>query len=87
MIDQSDACAPSLTHPLLRALIDDNDLAVSAKLGWTDVARFAAFGIPATNFGSGDATVAHTQDEHLHRDSIERTHAALVRLVTGGVAD
>ena len=84
VVDQSDACSPSLTHPLLRALIDDNDLAVSAKLGWTDVARFAAFGIPATNFGSGDATVAHTQGEHLHRDSIERTHAALVKLVTQG---
>ncbi len=82
IVDHSAACAPSLTHPLLRELIEANSLEVSAKLGWTDVARFAEFGIPATNFGSGDATVAHTQDEHLHRDSIERTHRALMNLVS-----
>ncbi|MFT7597743.1 MAG: succinyl-diaminopimelate desuccinylase [Acidimicrobiales bacterium] len=82
VVDQSDACAPSLTHPLLRSLIDDNNLTVTAKLGWTDVARFAAFGVPATNFGSGDAVVAHTQAEHLNRESIERTYAALYSLVT-----
>lgn len=71
-----------MTHPLLQRLRDDNALDVRAKLGWTDVARFAGMGIPATNFGSGDATIAHTRDEHLHRDSIERTFAALHALVT-----
>lgn len=80
--DSSWACPPSLTHPLLQKLRDDNDLEVRAKLGWTDVARFAELGIPATNFGSGDPTIAHTRDEHLHRDSIERTGAALMALVT-----
>lgn len=80
--DVSPACPPSLDHPLLRRLRDDNGLEVKAKLGWTDVARFAELGVPATNYGSGDATVAHTRDEHLHRDSIERTGAAVRRLVT-----
>ena len=82
VVDASPACPPSLTHPLLKQLRDDNGLEVRAKLGWTDVARFATLGIPATNFGSGDPTVAHRKDEHLHRASIERTYAALHRLVT-----
>ena len=72
VIDRSLACPPSLTYPLLRRLIDDNQLEVRAKFGWTDVARFAEYGIPATNFGSGDPEVSHTRDEHVHRARVRR---------------
>ena len=81
VVDAADPAPPSLTHPLLTRLVDEG-LDVRAKLGWTDVARFAAAGIPAVNLGPGDATVAHTADEHVHRDSIERVHAVLHRLLT-----
>ncbi|MDH3684142.1 MAG: succinyl-diaminopimelate desuccinylase [Acidimicrobiia bacterium] len=82
IVDSSSACAPSLTHPLLRRLVDDNGLEVRAKLGWTDVARFDELGIPATNFGPGDATVAHTPGERLERASVERHARALRALLT-----
>ncbi len=80
--DRSPACAPSLVDPLLARLVNDNGLQVRAKLGWTDVARFAQLGVPATNSGPGDPTVAHSAAEHLERSSIEVVHRALHHLVT-----
>jgi succinyl-diaminopimelate desuccinylase len=84
IVDSSPAAAPALTHPLLSALVSRNDLEVRAKLGWTDVARFAAHGIPAANFGPGDATIAHTAGEYVRREPIERCYEALARLLTDG---
>jgi succinyl-diaminopimelate desuccinylase len=84
LVDCADGAAPGLGHPLLAALISRNALTVRAKLGWTDVARFAAHGIPAANFGPGDATLAHTADEHVARAPIERTYAALADLLRTG---
>ena len=82
VVDSSPPAPPSLTHPLFAPLVDAGT-PVRAKLGWTDVARFAEHGVPALNFGPGDALVAHMQDEHVTRDSLERVHAALRALLTG----
>lgn len=84
VVDVAPAAAPGLEHPLLAALIDRNSLPVRAKLGWTDVARFAERGIPAANFGPGDATIAHTAEERVARDPIERCFAALDQLLRTG---
>jgi succinyl-diaminopimelate desuccinylase len=84
LVDLAGAAAPSLDHPILAALVARNALPVRAKLGWTDVARFAAAGIPAANFGPGDATIAHMADERVARAPIERCFRALSDLLVTG---
>lgn len=86
IVECSPGAVPGLSHPLMAALISRNQLPVRAKLGWTDVARFSAMGIPAANFGPGDATIAHTQGEHVRRAPIDTVHAALVDLLVRGDA-
>ena len=81
ILDLAPAAAPGLTHPLLAALVERSGGEVEAKLGWTDVARFAEHGVPAVNFGPGDATIAHTAGEYLDRAPLERVHAVLVDLL------
>ena len=81
LVDRAPPAPPSLTHPLLAPLVEAGT-PVRAKLGWTDVARFAEHGIPAINLGPGDSLVAHMRDEHVTRDSLERVHAALHALLT-----
>ncbi|WP_324652416.1 succinyl-diaminopimelate desuccinylase [Georgenia sp. H159] len=54
------------------------------KYGWTDVARFAALGVPAVNFGPGDPSLAHADDEHCPTDQIRACATALEAWLTEG---
>jgi succinyl-diaminopimelate desuccinylase len=84
VINASPAAPPNLWDPLVAELIGTFDLGVRPKLGWTDVARFAANGVPALNFGPGDPEIAHTAGEHVSRDSLDAVYAVLGRFL--GVA-
>lgn len=77
VLNASPAAPPNLWDPLVAEFIGKFDLGVRPKLGWTDVARFAAAGIPALNFGPGDPTVAHAANEHVTGESLESCYAVL----------
>ncbi len=81
VIDKIPAAAPALEHPLLSSLLDLVGGEPRAKLGWTDVARFAERGHPAVNFGPGDPTVAHTIKEHVTRRELEEAYGVLSKLL------
>ena len=75
------AAPPNLHDPLVDEFVSGLSLPVRPKLGWTDVARFAALGVPAVNFGPGDPEIAHTQGEFVTRASVEQCYDALGRFV------
>ncbi|MCU1613879.1 MAG: dapE [Frankiales bacterium] len=86
VVDNAGGAVPGLSEPAAAAFVAAVGRPARAKLGWTDVARFAAFGIPAVNFGPGDPQLAHTREEHIPVDRLQPAEDALIAYLTGSAA-
>jgi succinyl-diaminopimelate desuccinylase len=69
--DSAAGALPGLSAAPAREFLAVVDGPPTGKLGWTDVARFAALGIPALNYGPGDPNLAHTREERVEIAKIE----------------
>lgn len=75
--DSAPGALPGLHLPAAKAFAEAVGGEVKPKFGWTDVARFTGLGIPAVNFGPGDPSLAHKQEEHVPIEQILRCEQTL----------
>jgi succinyl-diaminopimelate desuccinylase len=76
--DLAAGALPGLSAPPAQEFLAIVDQPPVGKLGWTDVARFAALGIPALNYGPGDPNLAHTREERVEIAKIESGARTLI---------
>jgi succinyl-diaminopimelate desuccinylase len=77
VVDVAEGARPGLDAPLAKEFLAAVGGRANPKYGWTDVARFAALGIPAVNYGPGDPLKAHADDERVEIEQITRCETAL----------
>lgn len=77
IVDHAGGALPGLGEPPAANFISAVGVEPTAKFGWTDVARFSAFKIPAINYGPGDPNLAHTREEHVRVDAIRECERVL----------
>lgn len=75
--DSAPGARPGLDRPAAKAFVEAVGGEVSPKFGWTDVARFTVLGVPAVNYGPGDPSLAHTQEEYVPIEDIRRCEQTL----------
>ena len=82
--DLAEGARPGLDAPLVQDFLAAVGGVPGPKYGWTDVARFAALGIPAVNYGPGDPLKAHADDECVAIDEIMACERGLRTWLTRG---
>ena len=83
VLDVAAGALPGLHAPAAAEFVAAAGGRAQAKYGWTDVARFAALGIPAVNYGPGDPSLAHTREEHVSMSQIREMTQVLRAFLAG----
>ncbi len=84
--DSASGARPGLGKPAAASFMAAVGGEPRAKLGWTDVARFDALGIPAVNYGPGEPVLAHKQDEHVPLAQIAECEQRMLDWLSAGRA-
>lgn len=81
--DAAEGARPGLDRAIAQDFIDTLGLSPAPKLGWTDVSRFSALGVPAVNFGPGNPLYAHKSDEHVSVTEVDEATRTLHAYLEG----
>jgi len=82
--DAAEGARPGLDRPIAQDFLAALGTEPAAKLGWTDVSRFSALGVPAVNFGPGNPLYAHKSDEHVRVREVEDATRTLIDYLEKG---
>lgn len=83
IVDLAAGARPGLDSPLVQEFVGAVGGEARPKYGWTDVARFSAMGMPAVNYGPGDAHLAHHDEERVPLSQITDVERGLRTWLTG----
>lgn len=83
ILDNASGALPGLQEPAIQDLLARVGDEVLPKLGWTDVARFSSLGIPAVNLGPADPGLAHSRNEHVTLEQLQKCEEIIFSWLNG----
>jgi succinyl-diaminopimelate desuccinylase len=83
VVDRAPPAPPRRDDPVVARFVDAVGAEVAGKQAWTDVARLAAAGVPACNYGPGRTDQAHQRGEYVEVDAVVLAHERLGAFLRG----